>query len=495
MPTHAIIVLLMRRLIYQDPFAVAPATAAVSLPSGLATSERAPEWLNKADNAWQLTAATLVGLQSVPGLIILYGSMVKKKWAVNSAFMALYAFAAALLCWVLWAHRMSFGGGLIGPLWGRAGPALAPGYLLGRANLGYYVPAAAYVLFEFAFAAIAVILLAGSLLGRMNFYAWMMFVPLWLTFSYTVGAYAVWAEEGFLDAYGMVDFSGGYVIHLSSGVAGFTAAYWVGPRQSQDRQNFPPNNIIHMLFGAGLLWLGWSGFNGGSPNEANIVAALAILNTHLCTATSLIVWMSLDMIVYRKSSVTGAVQGMITGLVCITPGAGLVQPWAAAVMGLAAGSIPWYTMMVLHRRNAFFQKVDDTLGVFHTHAVAGLLGGLLSGLFAHPRLIRLFYPNNDRGPGLVYSFGDGKIRRGLQQMAAQVVGAGFVTAWNVAVTSLICVLIGRVMALRMEDEDLAVGDDAAHGEEAYALWGDGEKTRSHVVRRKMVARMPGICNR
>ncbi|XP_068640797.1 ammonium transporter 2 member 3-like [Aristolochia californica] len=478
----------LRRL-QEDPFVQSPNPV---LPSGLAVSEQSPDWLNTADNAWQLTAATLVGLQSVPGLIILYGSMVKKKWAVNSAFMALYAFAAVLVCWVLWAHQMSFGS-KFSPLWGKAHASVSPDYLLDRATFGY-MPMATYVLFEFAFAAITVILLGGSLLGRMNFYAWMLFVPLWLTFSYTVGAYVVWGEKGFLDTYGMVDFSGGYVIHLSSGVAGFTAAYWVGPRLSQDRQDFPPNNIIHMLFGAGLLWLGWSGFNGGSTNEANIVAALAILNTHLCTATSLILWMSLDMIVYKKSSVIGAVQGMITGLVCITPGAGLVEPWAAAAMGLAAGSIPWYTMMVLHKRISFFQKVDDTLGVFHTHAVAGLLGGLLSGLFAHPRLIRLYYSKNDRGPGLVYSFGNGKLRYGLRQMAAQIIGAGFFTVWNVAVTSLICVFISRIIALRMTDEDLAIGDDAAHGEEAYALWGDGEKTRTHVVRRKMAARMPDVAH-
>ncbi|ERM96273.1 hypothetical protein AMTR_s00001p00163440 [Amborella trichopoda] len=153
--------------------------AAVELPPALWLSEGTPEWLNVADNAWQLTAATCVGMQSVPGLIILYGSVMKKKWAVNSAFMALYAFAAVLICWVCWVT-----------------------------------------------ASITVILFAGSLLGRMNFYAWMLFVPLWLTLSYTVGAFNIWGG-GFLEKMGIVDFSGGYVIHLSSGIAGFTAAYWV----------------------------------------------------------------------------------------------------------------------------------------------------------------------------------------------------------------------------------------------------------------------------
>ncbi|KAK9948324.1 hypothetical protein M0R45_003905 [Rubus argutus] len=201
------------------------------------------------------------------------------------------------------------------PIVGRPGFAMTPNIL--HRFEGYYVPKADYVYFQFVFAAITVILLAGSLLGRMNFYAWMLFVPMWLTLSYTVGAFSIWGR-GFLEKH-IIDYAGGFVIHLSSGVAGFTAAYWVGPRQAHDRQHFPPNNIIHMLGGAGFLWLGWTGFNGGSPFAANGIASLAILNTHVCTATSLLVWVSLDMIVYKKSSVIGAVQGMITGLVCITP--------------------------------------------------------------------------------------------------------------------------------------------------------------------------------
>ena len=193
------------------------------LPTGLLPDEASPDWLNKGDNAWQLTAAALVGLQSVPGLVILYGSMVKKKWAVNSAFMALYAFAAVLICWVLWAHQLSFGDKPMG-IMGRPNVAVTQKYLLERLHKKM-IPQADYVFYQFVFAAITVILLGGSLLGRMNFYAWMIFVPLWLTFSYTVGAYTIW-DEGFFSKY-IIDFSGGYVIHLSSGVAGFTAAYWV----------------------------------------------------------------------------------------------------------------------------------------------------------------------------------------------------------------------------------------------------------------------------
>ncbi|XP_020225214.1 ammonium transporter 3 member 2 [Cajanus cajan] len=461
------------------------------LPWWLLPSDASPGWNNKADNAWQLSAATLVGLQSVPGLVILYGSMVKRKWAVNSAFMALYAFACVLICWVLWAHRMAFGAKLL-PLVGKPNHALAGKFLLAKSTIGYF-PMADFVFYQFAFAAITVVLLAGSLLGRMNFYAWMVFVPFWLTLSYTVGAFSIWDEHGFLQGK-IIDYAGGFVIHLSSGVAGFTAAYWVGPRISHDRQNFPPNNIIHMLGGAGFLWMGWTGFNGGAPFQVGEIASLAIFNTHLCTATSLLVWLTLDMIVYTKSSVIGAVQGMITGLVCITPGAGLVDSWAAVLMGALSGSIPWYTMMVLHKKSAFFQSVDDTLGVFHTHAVAGLLGGLLSGVFAKPKLLRLMYPELPYYPGLFYSFFDAKLGLGFRQIGFQLLGAGFVVVWNVLVTSLICILISRIVDLRMQEEDLEVGDDAAHGEEAYALWGDGERMRVP-LRLHISPTIPSLCRR
>ena len=197
-----------------------------------------PSWLDTGDNAWQLTSSTIVGMQSVPGLLLIYGGIVKKKWAVNSAFMVFYAFAAVLLCWVTWAYKMSFGEEWFFAL-GQAGPALGANYLFSQGDLvtlDVLVPfsMATLVYFQFVFAAITLILIAGSLLGRMNFLAWMLFVPLWLTFSYTVGAFSVWGG-GFLFRWGVIDWAGGYVIHVSSGFAGFTAAYWV---------SFQPNDRI-----------------------------------------------------------------------------------------------------------------------------------------------------------------------------------------------------------------------------------------------------------
>ncbi|KAL4186625.1 hypothetical protein AMTRI_Chr09g34860 [Amborella trichopoda] len=336
-------------------------------------------------------------MQSVPGLIILYGSVMKKKWAVNSAFMALYAFAAVLICWVCWVTACRSG-----------------------------APPCPYGAFFLAFTAITVILFAGSLLGRMNFYAWMLFVLLWLTLSYTVGAFNIWGG-GFLEKMGIVDFSSGYVIHLSSGIAGFTAAYWVGPRISLNKKKFPPNNIIHMLGGEGLLWLGWTSFNGGPSCAANMFSALAILNTHLCTDTSLLMWLSLD------SSMAGWFSCSI---------AGIVEPWAAVLMGAVSGSLPWYTMMMLHRSSSLLQKVDDPLNVSHTHTVAGFIGGILSGLFAQPNLTSLFYKMK------------GDYRKGFHQMAIQVMGAAFIAVWKLVVTSAICLVINQVVPLRMAEVKL-----------------------------------------
>ncbi|GMN40491.1 hypothetical protein TIFTF001_009716 [Ficus carica] len=286
--------------------------ATVPLPANVAWDDASPIWMNKADNAWQLTAATFVGLQSIPGLLILYGGGVKKKWAVNSAFMVLYAFACVLICWVGWAYQMSFGAELF-KFWGKPNVALDQIFYFKPAFLGKF-PTVTMIYFQFVFAAITLILIAGALLGRMNFYAWMLFVPLWLTFSYTIVAFTVWSPKGYFALKGLIDYSGGYVIHLSSGVAGFTAAYWVGPRLNKDRERFPPNNILLMLAGAGLLWMGWTGFNGGDPYVISMDASLAVLNTHVCTAASLLTWVLLDIAFFRKPSVIGAVQGMITGL-------------------------------------------------------------------------------------------------------------------------------------------------------------------------------------
>uniref|UniRef100_A0A0E0F1E6 Ammonium transporter AmtB-like domain-containing protein n=1 Tax=Oryza meridionalis TaxID=40149 RepID=A0A0E0F1E6_9ORYZ len=321
-------------------------------------SAAVPEWLNKGDNAWQMLSATLVALQGFPGLALFYAGAVPRKWALTSAFMALYAMAATMPCWALWAHNM----GEVETA------AVAPLY-----------PSASMVFFQWAFAGVTVGLVAGAVLGRMSVKAWMAFVPLWTTLSYTMGAYSIWGG-GFLFHWGVMDYSGGYVVHLAVGVSGYTAAYWVGPRRKEEE--------------------------GG-----------------------------------------GNLVGMMTGLVCITPAAGLVQGWAALLMGVASGTLPCYTMNAAADAMSF--KVDDTLGILHTHAVSGVLGGVLTGVFAHPTLCDMFLPVTG-SRGLIY---------GGVQVLKQV-------AWNVAATSIILLLVRAFVPLRMTEDELLAGDIAVHGEQA-----------------------------
>ena len=434
-----------------------------------------PKWLDSGNNAWQLAAATFVGLQSIPGLMVLYGGIVKKKWAINSAFMSLYAFASVLVVWVLFDYNMSFG-----PKWfpflGQpllatsaaftTGQAIIPEAASGMPALTF--PMATLVFFQFVFAAITVIILAGSVLGRISFKAWMIFCPVWVTLVYSVGAFSLWGG-GWLAAMGVADFSGGYVIHLAAGVSGFVAAAMVGPRLQQDREHFPPNSLLVTLVGAGILWLGWNGFNGGDPYFANADAGAAVLNTNTATAVGLLVWTLMDKMVYGKPSVIGAVNGMIAGLVAITPAAGYVDGWGAIIIGLCAGIIPWFAMNKL-QKTKLMMKVDDTLSVFSTHGCAGLMGGLLTGILANPDMLQYIGTDKD-APGVNVT---GWIYGNFHQVVLQAEGAAFIIVYNVIATYIILKVISFITPLRMDEATLKVGDDAVHGETAYAIGTEGE---------------------
>jgi len=424
-----------------------------------------PAWLDTGDNSWQLTAASLVALQSVPGLVVLYAGLMKRKWAINSAFMAFYAFAAVLIIWVLYAYKMAFGEQWI-PICGTPGNVLGVGTMLSQSilpaadGLAQNFPLSTMVYFQFVFAAITLVLLAGALLGRMNFLAWMIFVPLWLTFSYTIGAFSLWGG-GFLWQKGVIDYSGGYVIHLSSGTAGFVAAAVVGPRPAIDREDHRPNNTLLVLVGAGILWIGWNGFNGGDPYAASADAGVAVLNTNICTAMSVLMWTFMDVIFFKKPSIIGAVQGMITGLVAITPAAGVIDGWGAIVMGILSGSIPWVSMNILGKKLWIFNYVDDTLGIVHTHMLTGFLGGFMTGILATVEGCAAFGIAN---PG-------GAIAGNGKQVWLQIVGGLFIIGWNIAVTPLCLWFIKYVLRvpLRMSEDALAIGDDWIHGEAAYVF--------------------------
>ncbi|MGA8819513.1 MAG: ammonium transporter [Xanthobacteraceae bacterium] len=436
----------------------------------------APKWLDTGNNAWQLAAATFVGLQSIPGLTVLYGGIVKKKWAINSAFMSMYAFASVLVVWVLFDYNMAFG-----PQWfpflGKPMLATSASFSLGQAVIpaaaagmpALTFPMATLVFFQFVFAAITVIILAGSLLGRMNFTAWMIFCPVWMTLVYTVGAFSLWGG-GWLAGMGVADFSGGYVIHLAAGTSGFVAAAVIGPRLQADRDHFPPNSLLVTLIGAGILWLGWNGFNGGDPYFANADAGAAVMNTNTATAVALLVWTIMDKMAYGKPSVLGAVNGMIAGLVAITPGAGYVDGVGAIIIGVVAGIIPWFAMNKFQKLG-FMQRVDDTLSVFSTHGVAGLTGGLMVGLVSNPAMLQ-YIGTDKEAPGISVTgmlYGDNG-----HQLLMQVYGAAFIIVFNAIMTFIILKAIGLIVPLRMDDATLKVGDDAVHGETAYAIGTEGE---------------------
>lgn len=294
----------------------------------------------------------------------------------------------------------------------------------------------------------------------------MLFVPLWLTFSYCIGAYSIWGG-GFLYKLGVIDYSGGYVIHLSSGTAGFIGSYWIGPRLKRDRVSFQPNNVALIMAGAGILWVGWNGFNGGDPYAASPDAGAAVLNTNLCTAVSLLIWTAMDIFYYKKPSILGAVNGMITGLVAITPAAGVVTGWGAIIIGICSGSIPWLSMNIAgHKTRLFTVHCDDVLGITHTHMVAGFLGGFLVGIFADSTACAAFGLTN---PG-------GAIDGNGKQVWIQIVGALFIIGWNLVWTSLILLFIKYIcrVPLRMTEAELLIGDDAVHGEEAYCFNEDVE---------------------
>jgi len=429
-----------------------------------------PSWLNAGDNSWQLVAATLVGLMSLPGIAILYAGLAQRKWAVNTMLMAFSGFSLVLVAWVLWVFKMGFGEPWIATFLGKPGPVLMAGSEQGRANIPllkglipeFRFPQSTLVYFQFVFAAITPLLFLGSVVGRMNIRAWLLFVPLWSTFAYAVNAFLLWGG-GWWAAQGALDYSGGYVIHLAAGTTGFVAAATIGPRLARDRAHAAPNNLLICAAGAGILWLGWNGFNGGDPYFAGADAAAAVLNTNLATAAAVLTWLVLDMAFGpgRKPTFLGSVNGMITGLVAITPAAGYVTGLGALIIGLVASTFVWLSWNHLAKLR-LFKKVDDALGVFHTHGVAGLTGGILVGFLADPSII--VYLGAGKTPGFSAA---GLLYGNPRQVLVQLGAAATVIVWDAVVTFVLLRLIGLFVKLRLPDPVLESGDLAIHDEEAY----------------------------
>jgi len=435
-------------------------------------------WLSSGDNAWQMTAATLVGLMSIPALAVLYGGIVQRKWAVNTMLMVFSAFCLTLIVWVLWAFKMGFGSPLI-TAFGGAGLVGKPQTIVGQAGEqaqavipllkglmpNFRFPEGSLAYFQFVFAAITPILFIGSVVGRIKFKVWLIFVPLWITFAYAVNAFLLWGG-GYWAAHGALDFSGGYVIHLAAGVSGFVAAAMVGPRLARDREKAVPNNLLFIAVGAGILWLGWNGFNGGDPYFAGADATAAVVNTNLATAVAMMTWIIMDMSFGKEKKPTflGGVNGMICGLVGITPAAGYVNGVGAIIIGLVDSAVVWALFAYLPRKVWPFNKVDDALGVVYTHGFAGLLGGLMVGLLADPKMIEyigLGKSSNVTGAGLFYGH--------PKELAIQAGAALTVIIWDGLVTYVILRVIKFFTPLRMPDAELLAGDIAVHGEVAYPM--------------------------
>ena len=430
-------------------------------------------WLSSGDNAWQMTAATLVGLMSIPALAVLYGGIVQRKWAVNTMMMVFSAFCLTLIVWVLWAFKMGFGSPLISTFVGKPETVVGPAGEQAQANIPllnglmpkFRFPEGSLVYFQFVFAAITPILFIGSVIGRIKFKVWLIFVPLWITFAYAVNAFMLWGG-GFWAQKGALDFSGGYVIHLAAGVSGFVAAAVVGPRLQRDREKAVPNNLLFVAVGAGILWLGWNGFNGGDPYFAGADATAAIVNTNLATACAMMTWIIMDMAFgkERKPTFLGGVNGMICGLVGITPAAGYVSGVGAIIIGVVTSAVVWALFGYLPRKVWPFTKVDDALGVVYTHGFAGLCGGLLVGLLADPGMI--VYLGIGKAPNVTTA---GLFYGHPRQLLVQAGAALTVIIWDGVVTFVILRAIGLFTKLREPDEVLAAGDISIHGEVAYPM--------------------------
>ena len=441
-----------------------------------------PTWLNPADNTWQMVSATLVGLMSLPGLAVLYGGLVRKKWIVNTMLMVFSGFSLTLVVWMLWGYNLAFGPishfGSTGSFWsgfiGHFTPLSTAGAEQGQAVSGanslipFHFPTATLAYFQFVFAAITPLLFLGGLVGRLKFKAWLLIVPLWITMIYCVNACLLWGG-GFFSQKGAVDYSGGYVIHLSAGVAAFVGAAILGPRRWQDRENAFPSNLMMVAVGAGILWLGWNGFNGGDPFYAGADAASAVLNTNVATAVGVLTWLLWDMFLSRQKKPTflGAINGMLCGLVAITPAAGWVNGTGAIIIGLTSSTVVFFAWNYLSKVRPF-SKVDDALGVVYTHGFAGLIGGLMVGLVADPGMTQYGIAGaHYKGSG-GFSVGGWFYTHSFHQLWEQFLAALWIICYTATGTALIFFFVKMVLGgLRESDEVLAIGDLAIHEEEAF----------------------------
>ena len=406
--------------------------------------------IDSGDTAWMLVSTALVLMMLLPGLALFYGGLVRAKNLLSVMSQALGIAAVAILVWIGWGYSLAFAGGnaLIGGL-SKAGLAGIDGSSAWAVpTSGKAIPELAFAAFQMTFAAITAALIIGALAERVRFSAIMLFTLLWLTVVYAPLAHMVWGPEGFLFAFGAIDFAGGTVVHVNSGVAGLVGVYFAGSRIGHLKEAMPPHSLALTMVGAGLLWVGWFGFNAGSALEANGLAAVAMVNTFAAPAAGILAWMGAERLVSGKPSMLGGASGAVAGLVAVTPAAGVSGPVGAMLLG-AITSVACYGFVGSLKNRL---RLDDSLDVFGIHGIGGIVGSIGTAFVALPLL---------GGHGADdYSLG--------WQLLRQLAAVGTAIAWS-AVGSVACFAVVRKLSKLRHDRDseregLDISD---HGERAY----------------------------
>ena len=406
--------------------------------------------MNSGDTAFIMICAALVFIMT-PGLAFFYGGLVRRKNVCNTMMACVAIMGISVFMWILFGYSLAFGsdhGGFIGSL----------EYVclngIGMDEIGPYsdtIPHYVFILFQMMFAMITPALITGSVVGRMRFKALFFFIVLWSVVVYYPMAHMVWGQGGFLAEIGSVDFAGGNVVHISSGVSALTLALLLGRRRGFEHTSYRVHNIPFVVLGAALLWFGWYGFNAGSALAANGLAAHAFITTSVSAATALLSWMLIDVIMTGKPTLVGASTGLVVGLVAITPGAGYVPVWSSFIIGALVSPICYFGVKLLKGK----LKIDDSLDAFGCHGIGGIWGGIATGLFAQSSINGVA-----RWDGLV--FGDTKL------FVAQLLSI-LITIGVAVVGTLICAGIVRIFTpLRVDAKDEQIGlDMSQHGESAY----------------------------
>jgi len=412
------------------------------------------EGIDAGNTAWMLTSAALV-LVMFPGLAFFYAGLSRSPSVLNTLMMTVAALGVGTVLWVLVGYSMAFSPGSpwLGGLdfLGFRGVAGAP-----NATYVEGVPHILFAVYQGLFAAITIALISGAVVERMRFVAFLVFVTLWSLVVYAPLAHWVWGDGGWIRETGALDFAGGTVVHISAGVAAVVASMVLGRRRDFGRTAFVPHNVPFVVLGAGLLWFGWFGFNGGSALGASDIAATAFATTHIAAAAGVLAWISLDLLKHRHATAVGAATGAVAGLVAITPAAGFVTPLAALCIG-ACGSAAAFVAVRVRARS----RIDDALDVFACHGVAGIVGAVLTGVFASTTV------NPAGADGLLSGGGVGLLGVQITAVLAAMVYAG-------AATGAILLLLGKVMPLRVPlTVEVAGIDQSEHGEEAYQSGGLG----------------------